>query len=468
MAQPTFDSLTLNAGSGGSDLAGDSVSTKFWQAILVGFSTGDGSAKVVMADEGMPVVAATGATWTVTNSGTFAVQVSGDALTALQLIDDPVATIGSAVPAKGQAVAGSDGTNARLLKTDSDGHVQVDVLSSALPTGAATEVTLAAVAGYLDTEIAAIVSATSSILAAIDTEVGAAASSLSLINGKVTACDTGAVVISSGTITTVSAVTAITNALPAGDNNIGNVDLVSLPAGNLGQQLAAASMSVAPATNIADGTYIGDIKFGESLPAGTAAIGKLAANDAVDIGDVTVNNAAGDAVYVQPGTAAVFQMQSNSANVATESTVGDCKTALQIVDDWDSSDDCRSVQQSAAAMDGATRCAVKRFRVKCGNGANTLISAVADKKFRIRSLAFLSTSATSVTAFLSTTTDTGVLGDSTNPLKFDLDGADGPAGVVLAHNPDGWLETSTANEALVCTLNAAQPVWCIGTYIEMA
>lgn len=37
-----------------------------------------------------------------------------------------------------------------------------------------------------------------------------------------------------------------------------------------------------------DGTYIGDIKFGESLPAGTAAIGKLAANSGVDIGDVDV------------------------------------------------------------------------------------------------------------------------------------------------------------------------------------
>lgn len=468
MAQPTPNGLTLNPGADGSQLWGDTIGSQWAQGCLVGYSTADGAANFVMLDAGLPVQPQTGASWAVTNAGVFAVQVDGAALTALQLLDDVVATIGSAVPAKGQAVAGSDGTNARLLKTDSDGHVQVDVLSSALPTGAATEVTLAAVAGYLDTEIAAIVSATSSILAAIDTEVGAAASSLSLINGKVTACDTGAVVISSGTITTVSAVTAITNALPAGDNNIGNVDLVSLPAGNLGQQLAAASMSVAPATNIADGTYIGDIKFGESLPAGTAAIGKLAANDAVDIGDVTVNNAAGDAVYVQPGTAAVFQMQSNSANVATESTVGDCKTALQIVDDWDSSDDCRSVQQSAAVMDGSARCTVKRFRVKCGNGANTLISAVVDKKFRLRSLAFLATSATSVTAYLSTTTDAGVLGDSTNPLKFDLDGGDGPAGAVLPYNPDGWLETSTANEALTCTLSAAQPVWLVGTYIEVA
>ena len=46
-----------------------------------------------------------------------------------------------------------------------------------------------------------------------------------------------------------------------------------------------------------DGTYIGDIKFGESLPAGSAAIGKLAANSGVDIGDVDVTS-------VVPGTGA--------------------------------------------------------------------------------------------------------------------------------------------------------------------
>jgi len=85
------------------------------------------------------------------------------------------------------------------------------------------------------------------LLTAIDTSCG-------LIEGKITACNTGAVVISSGTITTVSAVTAITNALPAGDNNIGNVDIAS------------------------------------SLPAGTNAIGKLAANSGVDIGDVDVTS----------------------------------------------------------------------------------------------------------------------------------------------------------------------------------
>lgn len=57
--------------------------------------------------------------------------------------------------------------------------------------------------------------------------------------------------------------------------DIGDVDITEFPAGNLGQQLKAASLSVAPATDIIDATYIGDIKFGESLPAGSAIVGKV-------------------------------------------------------------------------------------------------------------------------------------------------------------------------------------------------
>lgn len=106
----------------------------------------------------------------VTNAGTFAVQVDGAALTSLQLLDDAVATTGSAITTKGFAVSGTDGTNARVLKTDSSGELQVDVLT--LPTLA-----------------------------------------------NVT------------TVGTVSSVTAIANALPAGNNNIGDVDVASIAAG---------------------------------------------------------------------------------------------------------------------------------------------------------------------------------------------------------------------------------------------
>lgn len=53
-----------------------------------------------------------------------------------------------------------------------------------------------------------------------------------------------------------------------------------------------------------------------ALPAGTNAIGKLAANDGVDIGDVTVNNASGaSAVNVQDGGNSLTVDQATAANL---------------------------------------------------------------------------------------------------------------------------------------------------------
>ena len=83
-----------------------------------------------------------------------------------------------------------------------------------------------------------------------------------------------------------------------------------------GQQTSANSLSTTPATDITDATYIGDIKFGESLPAGTAAIGKLAANSGVDIGDVDVLSiAAGDNNIGNVDIASIAAGDNNIGNV---------------------------------------------------------------------------------------------------------------------------------------------------------
>ncbi len=75
--------------------------------------------------------------------------------------------------------------------------------------------------------------------------------------------------------------------IPAGTNNIGDVDITTLPAGNLGQQAMAASLSIVPASDVTDATYIGDIKFGEELPAGTQVIGEVKVTDGTD--DLAIN-----------------------------------------------------------------------------------------------------------------------------------------------------------------------------------
>lgn len=76
--------------------------------------------------------------------------------TALQLIDDTVATVGAAIIAKGIAAVGTDGTDARILKTDASGELQIDVLSSALPTGAATSANQTTEIGHLATVAGAV------------------------------------------------------------------------------------------------------------------------------------------------------------------------------------------------------------------------------------------------------------------------------------------------------------------------
>lgn len=56
---------------------------------------------------------------------------TGNAATSLAIVDDWDATAGSAHPADGVMAMGSDGTNARRLKTDTSGELQIDVLSIA-------------------------------------------------------------------------------------------------------------------------------------------------------------------------------------------------------------------------------------------------------------------------------------------------------------------------------------------------
>jgi len=96
----------------------------------------------------------------------------------------------------------------------------------------------------------------------------------------------------------------------------------------------ANALRVAPANDITDGTYIGDIKFGESIPAGTNAIGKLAANTGVDIGDVDVTSIvpgvgatnlgkAEDAVHASGDVGVMVLTVRDDAPSAATAAVGD-------------------------------------------------------------------------------------------------------------------------------------------------
>ena len=143
---------------------------------------------------------------------------------------------------------------------DSDGHLQVDAMSSALPSGAATAANQSTIIGHVD-GIETLITSTNSKIDTFDAV-------LDNILTKNTEIDTVLDTIKVDTEAIETAVELLDNAI---DGSQMQVDVVAISAQS-------------------DGTYIGDIKFGESLPAGSAAIGKLAANSGVDIGDVDVTS----------------------------------------------------------------------------------------------------------------------------------------------------------------------------------
>lgn len=81
----------------------------------------------------------------------------------------------------------------------------------------------------IDVDTGAIATSVATLALETGGHIEEAADHVHSIDGKITACNTGAIVISSGTVTTVTtvttvgAVTAITNALPAGTNMLGSI-----------------------------------------------------------------------------------------------------------------------------------------------------------------------------------------------------------------------------------------------------
>lgn len=140
VAQPVTDNSSSLTVDNGGTFAVQAAQSGTW-TVQPGNTANTTAWKVDASSVAVPVTD-NSSSLTVDNGGTFAVQESGAALTALQLIDDPVATTASAIPSKGMAVSGTDGTNARILKTDTSGELQVDVLTlpnvtigAALPAG---------------------------------------------------------------------------------------------------------------------------------------------------------------------------------------------------------------------------------------------------------------------------------------------------------------------------------------------
>ena len=130
--------------------------------------------------------------------------------------------------------------------------------------------------------------------------------------------------------------------IAAGDNNIGNVDVVSsaLPSGAATSAkqdteitaLQAIQVAVEALDNAVAGSEL-QVDIVGSLPAGTNAIGKLAANSGVDIGDVDVTSMPGTVVEDAPSVGGetlvlIGAVRNDSAIVQPTSANGDYGTVV--------------------------------------------------------------------------------------------------------------------------------------------
>lgn len=139
---------------------------------------------------------------------------TGNIVTSVQLLDDTVATDGSATPTKGILMAGQDGTNAQTVKTDSDGNLQVDVLTMPTTTitgtvdlGATDNAVLDTIDAVLDTINAKLVTGTDIGDVTINNASGASA--VNIQDGGNTITVDGTVAVTNSDITSIKTATEL-------------------------------------------------------------------------------------------------------------------------------------------------------------------------------------------------------------------------------------------------------------------
>lgn len=266
------DNTTLNTGTGGDVIATDDIAGVKHQRVKIEHGA-DGSATDVSSASPLPVTLAN------TGANSTAVKVDGSAVTqpvsgTFYQATQPVSAASLPLPSGAATSAKQDTEISSLASIDGKLPAQGQALAAA-----SVPVVLTAAQVTTLTPPAAITGFATS--AKQDT----GNTSLASIDGKITAVNTGAVVLAAGsakigTVTTDQTTHGTTDLVAA------DITKVAGSAISQGHGTAAAAIRVELPT---DGT--GTV----GLNAGTNAIGKLAANSGVDIGDVDITSiAAGD------------------------------------------------------------------------------------------------------------------------------------------------------------------------------
>lgn len=123
----TFFESDMDSGAGTQNRIGMAIiaPASGGAVVIPGDTTNGLDVDVTRVSGNVTVVQTTAANLNMTEASASAIK------TAVELIDDTVYTDGTGTPSKAIGVAGTDGTNPQILKTDTNGELQIDVLSIA-------------------------------------------------------------------------------------------------------------------------------------------------------------------------------------------------------------------------------------------------------------------------------------------------------------------------------------------------
>ena len=493
------DNATLNAGSGGVTLAlasltfsGDTAAVQVIGNAILSGSEGSWTLTQISGDAGAA------------DAGTQRVVLASDdpAVALLTTMDVDTSAIALGFAAEGTALGsgvllqGDDGTDRTNVLVDTSGHLQVDVLSGGGGTAYTEDVATAnpivgtaivmerddtiATLTPVEGDWAALRCSAEGALWVQDFNSDAALALLGTIDAdtsKITACNTGAVVVASGAITeTNSAALAVVG---------GGAEATAL-------RVTIANDSTGVVT-VDDGAGALTVDWAGTAPpigAGTeaAALRVTLATDSTGVVSVDDNGSAltvdnGGTFVVQEDGAALTALQLIDDTVLVLGTATYTEAAskgnlvgavrnddLATLADTDNEVAPLQVNANGALYVCAAASEEKRASGVAAGGApgtDDIIAAVADRKIRILALALFATSATTNNVFLDNA-DNDLLFNTGNPLPLSID-ADGDtvAGFVLPYNPGGWCESDTVNEAITLNTSAAQDIGYAVTYIEV-
>jgi len=272
----------------------DNIDSNTDYGATTGGGTESGALRVTIASDSTGVVSVDDGGGALTVDGT--VDLGSTATThlseiegAVETIETTVGTDGSGGPAKTLSVGGTEsGGNIQELRVDSDGHLQIDVLSGGGGTkyseGAATPGTIAGLATMMERDDA---------LGGLTPAEGDWASLRCDANGALWTHDDALDAAISGSEMQVDIVADGAGLATSANQStiIGHVDGVETLLGTIDSDTDAIKTAVELIDNAIDGTEM-QVDVVAALPAGTNTIGKVEA-----VGDVAENeNAAGNPV----------------------------------------------------------------------------------------------------------------------------------------------------------------------------